>query len=379
MSTKMSTKKSVAMPFVLKDKYISVMLAGQPHSFTEGHPSFAKIKKALEQRNFKQVESLIDAAAKFTKQSAGKITLDHGVVYYNGEPVHTALSKQIIRMAQDGHSVKFLLKFLNNVYLNPWKEAHTEIIRFIGTNKPITDDGCFYAYKAVRCDWTDKYSGKVNNKPGQVLLFPRRKVDADPRNTCSSGFHFMTIEYAKGFMGSGDRMVAIKINPRDVVEIAIDENKGRTWKYEVICELKGEYSDMVKSGHPLLEQNSVVEIYKERKELLKMLLAHPEIKKRIKSRKIKKVNLMKSTFGRLKRMQESLSDEKTLNTLFINPLKAARETAKLSVKQMAKELELSVNHIEALEREDDPLQRDIDNYLEAIQNIKPELDNGISI
>jgi hypothetical protein len=107
---------------------------------------------------------------------------------------------------------------------------------------PITEDGCFLAYKRIAGDFKDIYTHTIDNSPGQVVEMRRNAVDEDKNRTCSEGLHFCSREYLPHYgAGSGDnKVVMIKINPRDVVAIPSDYNnaKGRCCKYTVAKELQ---------------------------------------------------------------------------------------------------------------------------------------------
>ena len=123
---------------------------------------------------------------------------------------------------------------------NPSLRAVEELYGFLEVCMlPITEDGHFLAYKKVRSDFKDIYSGTMDNSVGQVLDMPRNSVDEDKDRTCSSGLHFCAKSYLSHFgswNSSGNRVVVVKINPRDVVAIPSDYNnaKGRTCRYEVV-------------------------------------------------------------------------------------------------------------------------------------------------
>jgi len=78
----------------------------------------------------------------------------------------------------------------------------------------------------------------MDNSVGNVLEMPRNEVDADKDRTCSTGLHFCSYDYLKSF--HGERVVVLKINPKDVVSIPSDYNnsKGRTCRYEVVDEIE---------------------------------------------------------------------------------------------------------------------------------------------
>jgi hypothetical protein len=110
-------------------------------------------------------------------------------------------------------------------------------------NLPITPDGHFLAYKKVRQNYLDVHSGTMDNSVGKVVEMERFKVDDKAENTCSSGLHFCSQSYLNHF--GGERVVIVKINPKDVVSIPTDYDfsKGRACRYEVIGEVGASATD----------------------------------------------------------------------------------------------------------------------------------------
>lgn len=108
----------------------------------------------------------------------------------------------------------------------------------------ISQDGHFLAYKAVRSDYMDKYRGTFDNHVGNVCQMTRSKVDDDRSRGCSNGLHAGALNYVAGYgsVESNDKIVIVKINPKDVVSVPSDCNyeKLRTCRYEVVGEYQGE-------------------------------------------------------------------------------------------------------------------------------------------
>jgi hypothetical protein len=106
---------------------------------------------------------------------------------------------------------------------------------------PITPDGYFLAYKKVRANYKDCHSGTMDNSVGKTVSMERNAVDDNRENECSHGLHFCSESYLSQF--GGDRIMILKINPRDVVSIPKDYQnaKGRACSYEVIGELEGSF------------------------------------------------------------------------------------------------------------------------------------------
>ncbi len=108
---------------------------------------------------------------------------------------------------------------------------------------PITPDGYFLAYKKVHEDFTDIHTGKISNAVGAHPKMRRNQVDDNRGNTRSEGYHFCSLAYLPNFGSSNnseseDKVMILKINPRDVVSIPSDYNnaKGRCCEYEVVSE-----------------------------------------------------------------------------------------------------------------------------------------------
>ena len=145
----------------------------------------------------------------------------------------------MLDMFREGFSVTPLVLFLENLMQNPSNRSVTELYRFLErSNMPITPDGHFLAFKKVRDDYKDVHSGTFDNSVGQVVSMERNQVDDDKDRTCSNGLHFCSEDYLANF--SGERIMILKINPRDVVSIPSDygDTKGRCCLYEVIGELE---------------------------------------------------------------------------------------------------------------------------------------------
>jgi hypothetical protein len=140
-----------------------------------------------------------------------------------------------------------IFKFITKLNLNPSSRAVNELYAFLEHKfLPITNNGNFLAYKALRSNYTDVHSGKFDNSVGNVLEMPRNKVDDNKENGCSYGFHAGTLEYARGFRPMDGKLVLVEINPADVVSIPLDCEcqKLRTCKYMVVQEYEVPLEDL---------------------------------------------------------------------------------------------------------------------------------------
>lgn len=246
--------------YILGDDYISLtnITTGNTTTMYSDNPRFEDFKQCIIGKDYVKAEELGSVKAALTKFLAssddGRLTLmlADGTVQYarNGgefQPFNNGMVGRIVRMAQDGFDCKPLVNFVNNLLNNPSKQSVDELYLFLEYNNlPITEDGCFIAYKIVRQDYLDIYSGKMSNKVGDVVEMPRNEVDDRRENTCSQGLHFCSKDYLEHYGSSNrdnDRCVLVKINPADVVSIPSDYNnaKGRTSKYVVVSEAPADW------------------------------------------------------------------------------------------------------------------------------------------
>ena len=232
-------------PIILSENTLSVIINSKVHQADRSHPQWEEIKAAINDDSTTDDEliSLMSPGEyiRNTLQDSSTTFIDirGGVLYYGDEPVHSALGLKVIDMIREGFDIQPWITFAENVYANPFKQSRDELYTFLEkANLPITEDGCFIAYKKVNSNYRDVFTDTFDNNIGQVLEMPRELVDNDRNRHCSYGFHFCSENYLKNFGGS--HVMLVKINPRDVVSIPNDYNfaKGRTCKYEVIGEIE---------------------------------------------------------------------------------------------------------------------------------------------
>lgn len=225
---------------------LSLSIDNKAFNVTSDHQNWDAILDALKVSNFAVIPGLINLASQAVAYVATApegfnniiVNSEYGTITYAGQTVHSGLVDHIFRMKEQGFPITPMLKFLDNLFDNPSKRAVDELYSFLQYGKmPITEDGCFLAYKRVRADYLSVHDGKTDNSIGVTVQMPRNMVNENSEQTCSTGLHFCSFEYLKSF--SGAKIVVLKVNPRDVVSIPADYNntKGRACRYEVISEL----------------------------------------------------------------------------------------------------------------------------------------------
>lgn len=215
------------------------------------HPNWRQIFALYKDDKLTEIVPLFDVREAINVKFNGGFVVVEDKVFYNGELVHGYLVDRILLYMREGLKHERLLSFAKNLYLNPSKRAIEELYKFLEhKNMPITDDGCFLAYKGVRENYYSKTSGNakviqgkvdssgyIYNGVGETIEVARESVDDDKSKDCSYGLHAGSWSYANDFRANGPLMV-VKINPKDVVSVPLDCNcqKLRCCKYEVIAE-----------------------------------------------------------------------------------------------------------------------------------------------
>lgn len=224
---------------IVGKSFITMMVNGITHTINDQHPNYTKIREAVKTKDYDAAEQLVNIAKAVANYATGKITVSDGQVFYGNTEIKSVLVDRILDMMNEGFDAEPMIKFLENLMQNPSKRAVDELYLFLEqTSLPITEDGHFLAYKKVREDYMDYYTGTMDNSVGKIVEMLRNTVDDNRDNTCSQGLHFCSLSYLPHYHGNSGHVMIVKINPADVVSIPSDYNnaKGRTCRYEVIGE-----------------------------------------------------------------------------------------------------------------------------------------------
>jgi hypothetical protein len=228
---------------IITDHSVTLFENLRPITVTDSHELFETIRELVVDGEYSQALDLIDnrrTAKRAIEQSAFELVGD--ALYLDDYKIPDNMATRIFALMAEYASVKPLEKFFRNLLENPSYRAVQELYGFLEVSKlPITDDGCFVAYKAVNKDYRDYHTGKMDNGIGAQPTMPRNLVDEDKNRTCSAGLHFAAYEYASMFVQSDGHLMAVRINPKDVVAIPSDYNnmKGRASTYTIVSEIEG--------------------------------------------------------------------------------------------------------------------------------------------
>lgn len=283
-------ERASLIPFVKTNNGIAFFAKNKTWSISSQETYYEELVQALkDDKPEEEVVEIIERAARKLEQAieiTPRISIKAGVVYFDGEAVHNYVCKRMVQMLDEGFSVVPMAKFLENLAEHPaWKLRKTlqqaavlseganarvaafaegdpafrvidHLYQFLEHgNIPLTPDGCFLAYKAVRADYRDIKTGTFDNSIGQVVEMPREQVDDDPDQTCSTGLHVCSFAYLRFYSHANGHVVICKVHPRDVVAIPrdYDNTKMRVCAYKVVGEHEGYYQE-----HPELAFSSTV-------------------------------------------------------------------------------------------------------------------------
>lgn len=235
----------MSVPFMWVDGNLTLVLNNRTYQVLPDHINYKMILEKLPTATSDELLEIVDIEKAVATFSDGLVDIKNGKVMYGGEEVHGSISKRILEFMSKGLPFQPLVNFLNNLMENPSYQSQKELYDFLEhEHLPITEDGHFLAYKAVRSDYKDKYAGRFDNSVGKVCQMVRAKVDDNRGRGCSEGLHAGALNYVAsyGSLESGDKIVIVKINPKDVVSVPTDCNceKLRTCRYEVVGEYQGE-------------------------------------------------------------------------------------------------------------------------------------------
>lgn len=242
----------MSYPYIVQGNNITVVIGSTPFTISKSHITYTQVLEAIKAGDWDKVKEIVDPVKVVLKFGQGNVTIDGEQLLWKGRELNTGLATRMIAMLQEGFDIKPMASFMENLISNPSKRAVDELYGFLEKNNlPITPDGHFLAYKRVRDNYFDVHSGTMDNSVGKIVEMERNEVDDNKDRTCSAGLHFCSHSYLGHF--SGDRVVIVKINPRDVVSIPSDYNdsKGRACRYEVIGEVGNNPDDGTEFTKPV--------------------------------------------------------------------------------------------------------------------------------
>ena len=245
-----------ALTFYLKNKTIDYSAT---YTFADNHPNFQKAKDWLnavtntdlfvergrvEDVTYAELRKLYDVASAVSSWSDGDLKITRTGALYKGSPIPQAISDMLIKAffadPTNEDAFKAWSKYLG-IVTDPTlsNKIIDRLFLFLSKNDlNITADGKVLAWKVVRPDYLDKHSRTFDNSVGKVLEMPRNKVNDNDSVHCSYGFHVCSWDYLSSFASTGDPVMQVEVDIKDIVSIPTDYNgeKVRVCKYKVVAE-----------------------------------------------------------------------------------------------------------------------------------------------
>lgn len=243
------------LPHILTQSGISIVVPGRaPICVSVDHEHFNTVVQLVkDEAPAEQIDDLLNSKANALAKAVSdiesefpdlKIDPSSGMVFYEGEALGTRLTSTILRHLEEGFDLRPYARFVQKLAQNPSKRVWDQLYDFLEVGQiPITENGDFRVYKAIRQDWKDIHSGTMDNSIGAVVQMSRRGVDDDPERTCSHGLHVCSFGYLPHFAHANGRIIQCDVSPADVVAIPRDYNntKMRVCRYVVVAEYPGYY------------------------------------------------------------------------------------------------------------------------------------------
>ena len=262
------------MKYIISDSgVVNAFVGGEAYTFDKNHHNYNALIRHLKSGNVEHFEAAYDVASSVEHFCDGYVHVKNGTLNWNGISMPELFTDRILDMKKEGFDFDSMLNFMCNLNDNPSDKSILELFDFMqNKNLPITQDGYFLAYKAVRPDFKDIYSGSIDNSVGEVVEVDRSKVDNNRNRHCSAGLHVGAIDYVTSYGGinldshddndsdGGNQIVICKVNPADVVSVPSDARfqKLRACRYEVVAIFEDVFDKSVEVLGSTVDNVSVV-------------------------------------------------------------------------------------------------------------------------
>ena len=235
---------------LVPNKSITLFVKGNQKSYLSDDPLFDQIIKCIKEGSWDVLNKLMNPEVLIEKLSKGTFKVIDGVVYVGTDSgtheLPEELNSTVLEFMNENLPYNYLVKFAAKLFANQSESSVKQLYKYLVKNQfPICEDGDFIAYRKVTNNFKDFRTETFDNSIGSMVEMKREDVDPDPNVTCSRGLHAANWDYVHNsyYPGQG-RIVAMKINPADVVSVPTDYNdaKMRVCKFYVLEEVKVEYT-----------------------------------------------------------------------------------------------------------------------------------------
>ncbi|QIW86986.1 lysis inhibitor [Aeromonas phage Ahp1_CNU-2021] len=235
--TEVPSDSKEEVKWVMGPTFLNIYADGQTFTASKDHANFTAAAKLCMDGKIREALDKINVAKAVKSYSKGDIKIDGETVSYKGLVVDLGITKRIIAAMNEGKPFENLVNFLEKLMLNPSYRAVQELFGFLQHNDiELTPEGDFLAFKRVNTNYTDFYTGKMDNKPGAKVSMLRNTVNEDKNQTCSSGLHVAAKSYIPKYHGGQGKIVVCRVNPKDVVSVPTDYSNSKMRVCEYIVE-----------------------------------------------------------------------------------------------------------------------------------------------
>lgn len=225
----------------------------EPTMVTESHPNYLRIAQAV-RNNDDPTEFLDGSSTKIVANLSARISVVNDVLHFDGDPVYNGLASTIQRYHAEGRDATNLVRFMERLSANPSANSREQLFNWTeATNLTIDSDGYIIGYKGVYSRSSDQDYLDADGEPlfpleqypfrsstgghgivdgheinghlpmgvGVTVEMPRREVNDNPNQGCSTGLHVGTYSYAQSYSSNG-ALLEVKFDPADVVSVPAD-------------------------------------------------------------------------------------------------------------------------------------------------------------
>lgn len=240
-------KTSADYYWLITNRSVTISTGGDSKTVMKEDKNYSNLVAAIKEGRWDDIPALLTPEVAVATMSDGDMRVVDGQVYVKLDDgsefqVPTGLNSTIITYIGEQLPFKPLVSFAKNLSKNPSYRSVQQLFSFLEKNNfTITESGKFIAYKSVREDFKDCYSGKFDNSIGNVVTMQRNQVNEDPEQVCSYGLHVANYDYAHNIY-AGPVTLFVEVDPKDVVAVPVDYNnaKMRVCEYKVLGVSQGE-------------------------------------------------------------------------------------------------------------------------------------------
>ena len=257
------------IPFIITEKSLTMVMPSNSERINvlRTDKGFGKIEEHLKSNSDhseKLIRSLLSLKDSISTMSKGRLSMDDdGKINIKDKKIPEDLRSYVDNLEKNNYNTEPLENFIKKVMQipdsytdasgvsrdNPWADqTRQSLFRFLRKHGyTICNDGDFLAEKVVKDDYGSHHVGKTGRvfyNLNTYVEMPRYLCNHNPAETCSSGLHVCADTYQWGtYNGSinhgTDKVLLMKINPKDVVSIPndYDESKMRVCKMFVSKEV----------------------------------------------------------------------------------------------------------------------------------------------